>query len=285
MRDYLEYVHAIENAVIEAREIPAPEVHKAAVAAISAAAPVLMISPHPDDEMIIGALPLRLSRQCFRRVINLSATLGSRRDRQVARLEELRAACDYIGFEARTIGERGLEGINPEAPSKDPAQWALAVDAVAAVIDEVRPCAVFIPHAMDGNRTHMGVHLLAVDALARAGITCAVFETEFWAAMDKPNIAVESSSADVAALVAALSLHTGEVRRNPYHLRLPAWMMDNVRRGAELVGGQGGDAPRFLFACLYRRVSCVKGRLDYFAGQGSFLPCGQSPEYLLIIGK
>ena len=25
-------------------------------------------------------------------------------------------------------------------------------------------------------------------------------------------------------------------------------MMDNVRRGAELVGGQGGAAPRFAFA-------------------------------------
>jgi len=29
----------------------------------------------------------------------------------------------------------------------------------------------------------------------------------------------------------------GEVRRNPYHARLPAWMMDNVRRGAELWAG------------------------------------------------
>jgi hypothetical protein len=27
---------------------------------------------------------------------------------------------------------------------------------------------------------------------------------------------------------------------------------DNVRRGAELVGGQGGTAPRFAFATLYR---------------------------------
>ncbi|MBV8915368.1 MAG: hypothetical protein JOZ05_20300 [Acetobacteraceae bacterium] len=58
--------------------------------------------------------------------------------------------------------------------------------------------------------------------------------------------------ADVADLVAALSLHVGEVARNPYHLRLPAWMMDNVRRGAELVGGQGGAAPPFAFATLYR---------------------------------
>jgi len=84
------------------------------------------------------------------------------------------------------------------------------------------------------------------------GLACQVVETEFWGAMDAPNLMVESSAADVADLVAALSLHVGEVARNPYHLRLPAWMMDNVRRGAELVGGQGGTAPRFAFATLYR---------------------------------
>jgi len=33
---------------------------------------------------------------------------------------------------------------------------------------------------------------------------------------------------------------------------MPAWLEDNVRRGAELVGGQGGVAPDFVFATLYR---------------------------------
>jgi hypothetical protein len=70
--------------------------------------------------------------------------------------------------------------------------------------------------------------------------------------MDAPNLMVESSPAEVADLVAALSFHVGEVARNPYHLRLPAWMIDNVRRGAELFGCQGGTAPGFTFATLYR---------------------------------
>jgi hypothetical protein len=53
-------------------------------------------------------------------------------------------------------------------------------------------------------------------------------------------------------LITALTFHVEEVRRNPYHLTLPAWMIDNVRRGAELVGGQGGAAPDCTFATLYR---------------------------------
>jgi hypothetical protein len=51
------------------------------------------------------------------------------------------------------------------------------------------------------------------------------------------------------------------VRRNPYHLLLPAWMQDNVRRGGELVLGQGGAAPEFTFATLYRLSRWSEGRL------------------------
>jgi len=70
--------------------------------------------------------------------------------------------------------------------------------------------------------------------------------------MQSPNLMVEYSATDLADLVAATSFHVGEVKRNPYHLLLPAWMQDNVRRGAELVGGQGGAAPTFMFAQLFR---------------------------------
>jgi hypothetical protein len=70
--------------------------------------------------------------------------------------------------------------------------------------------------------------------------------------MDDPNLMVEVSAKDLGDMLAALSFHVGEVQRNPYHLLLPAWMEDNVRRGGELVGGQGGAAPDFRFATLYR---------------------------------
>ncbi len=40
--------------------------------------------------------------------------------------------------------------------------------------------------------------------------------------------------------------------RNPYHLLFPAWMQDHVRRGGELVGGQGGAIPDVDLATLYR---------------------------------
>src|SRR5262249_13993252 len=104
------------------------------------------------------------------------------------------------------------------------------------------------------NITHIGTHCLVIDALRLMPATfeCFLVETEFWAAMSAPNLMVELGVNDVADLLAALSFHVGEVLRNPYHLRMPAWLQDNVRRGAELLGGQGGTAPDFEFATLYR---------------------------------
>jgi hypothetical protein len=99
--------------------------------------------------------------------------------------------------------------------------------------------------------------------------------------MDTPNLVVESSEQDVVDLITALSFHVGEVKRNPYHLRMPAWLMDNVRRGGELVGGQGGAAPDFLFGTLYRLRRWTRGRLEAVADKGRFISRSDDLKKLL----
>jgi N-acetylglucosamine malate deacetylase 1 len=232
----------------------------------------LIFSPHPDDEVIIGGLPLRLLREQKLNVINVAVTLGSLPRRQAERWQELQNCCAYIGFGLLATGERGLEGINLTLREQQPKRWSAAVETIADILAVQRPSIVFLPHADDWNKTHIGTHHLVIEAMGRcSSLTCPVVETEFWGAMDAPNLMVESSVTDVADLVAALSLHVGEVRRNAYHLRLPAWMMDNVRRGAELVGGQGGPAPSFAFATLYRLRRWTEGRLHEVLERGRML--------------
>ena len=89
-------------------------------AVVAGARTALIFAPHPDDEVIIGGLPLRLLRELKINVVNVAVTLGSRVDRQAERWQELKNCCDYIGFGLVAPAERGLEGINPAAKDKDP---------------------------------------------------------------------------------------------------------------------------------------------------------------------
>ncbi|MCX7818343.1 MAG: PIG-L family deacetylase [Kiritimatiellae bacterium] len=257
MRDnpYREFVEGYVRLMERGRAVQRSELQFPSPPAPSAGSPVLMLfSPHPDDEAITGALPLRLARESGVRVINVAVTLGSNVARREGRLAELTEACRYLGFELRLSRPGGLEKINPKGRAEDRRNWAEAVRLIADILVEVRPQAVLFPHEHDWNSTHIGTHLLVREALAAAALDPAplAIESEFWAPMAAPNLMIESTVADVADLVAAVSLHAGEVSRNPYHLTLPAWMQDNVRRGAEIVGGQGGAAPAFVFATLYR---------------------------------
>jgi hypothetical protein len=128
------------------------------------------------------------------------------------------------------------------------------VQVIRAIIERYHPRILIFPHDHDWNVTHIGTHFLIMGALQQmpASFECYLVETEFWGAMSDPNLMVELNSDDVADMIAATTFHVGEVQRNPYHLSLPAWLMDNVRRGAEVAGGQGGAAPDFAFAALYR---------------------------------
>jgi LmbE family N-acetylglucosaminyl deacetylase len=248
----------------------------------SPAPKALIFSPHPDDECIVGGLALRLLREAKWNVINVAVTLGSKPGRRPARRRELRNACASLGFELMVSREQGLEDITLTSCKRNPARWKSAVKVIAGILAEQRPRIIFVPHEHDRHPVHVGTHFLVRDALKMlpAGFTCHVVETEFWGQMTDPNLLVELSVADVADLVAALACHTGEVRRNPYHARLPAWMMDNVRRGAELVGGQGGAAPDFTFGTVYRLRKWSHGRLTEVRRGRRFLPCQMNARKL-----
>lgn len=218
------------------------------------AAAALIFSPHPDDECIIGTLPLRLLNEGAVKIINVAVTQGSNKARQEERFQELQGACSFLNFDLHQIQEGGLEKIKQTTRENDLEHWQRCKTDIVNILNQYKPNLIFIPHSKDWNSTHIGTHLLVMDALAEVenDFTCTLIETEYWQPMTNPNLMVECSADMLAAQIAALSFHKGEVSRNPYHLELPAWMQDNVRRGSEIVGGQGGDAPDFLFAALYR---------------------------------
>jgi len=270
MNPYRQFVSSFAQLVGEGKSLPLGGIPPHGKAAPALNAPIALIfSPHPDDECIIGGLALRLLRESRMRVINVAVTQGSNKDRQQPRWNELKNACDWLGFELEQTAPRGLEKITSTTRATDPQHWAAAVKVIAVSLAKHQPRVIFFPHELDWNSSHIGTHFLVMDALQTlpAAFRTLLVETEFWGQMASPNLMVESSADDVADLLAALSFHIEEVRRNPYHLRMPAWMIDNVRRGAELVGGQGGAAPDFMFATLYRlRRWKIGGVHEAYAG-------------------
>ena len=285
MNPYQEFVESFARLLREGKSCPlggfAPAARPSGPAAGRKA---LIFSPHPDDECIIGGLALRLLREARLNVLNVAVTQGSKKERQTERFRELQNACRFLGFGPEATAANGLERINPHTRAADAAHWASCLKIITALLAQHRPQVIFFPHEQDWNSTHIGTHFLVMDALRQlpADFECYLVETEFWGQMTQPNLMVEIGSADLADLVAATSFHVGEVQRNPYHLLLPAWMMDNVRRGSELVGGQGGEAPGFLFATLYRLRKWKQGGVREVLQKGRFLPAAANAGELLV---
>ena len=283
MNPYKQFVADFARLVKNARTLPLGAFPPAPRPALAADAPkALFFAPHPDDETIVGAMALRIFREAKMNLVNVAVTQGSKKERQAERLAELRNACNYLGYGLQTTVPNGLEKVGVKTRQNDPQRWAGMVKVIAEILARHSPRVILFPHERDWNGTHIGVHYLVVDALKQLPATfeCFTIETEFWGAMDDPNLMVELSAEDVADLIAATTFHVGEVNRNPYHLLLPAWMMDNVRRGAELVGGQGGAAPDFTFAALYRLRTWSQGRLNRVLTAGKFLSKSENPASL-----
>src|SRR3989454_11723580 len=88
---------------------------------VAASAPkVLFFAPHPDDECIVGGLAVRLLRQAKMNVINVAVTQGSKKERQAQRFQELKNACEYLGFNLVATGQNWLKRYNSRTRDQGP---------------------------------------------------------------------------------------------------------------------------------------------------------------------
>ncbi len=202
------------------------------------------MSPHPDDEAISGALAIRLSVENHCPVTNVAVTLGSDPKRRVARKKELARALKLLKWKGVAL----------------PEDWSAKERALVTFFMRQRPAVVLAPHPGDRHPTHVRTAKLVRAALKRSGIDTTVAWAEYWAPQPHPNALVEVTPEILTKQLRALACHAGEVARNPYHLRLPGWMMDNVRRGSEWLGGKGAPAAPFVYGQLYRLERWEKGK-------------------------
>ena len=225
---------------------------------------VVICSPHPDDEALCGALPLRLQGEDTR-VLNLAMTLGSNPARQKQRQAELAACCRILGFDCRLVHEpRGFSNISRADKTDDALTRQERLDILTDHFNRELPELILFPHAQDGHPAHEEVHRLALAAAKQHSEThnrkMLLAETGYWHPMSEPNLVLGLAPATIARLITALLCHQGEIGRNPYHLSLPARLMDNVRRGTEIMR-YGDRRVQFPFAEIYRLSWLESGRL------------------------
>lgn len=273
-KQWLSYVGRVTQAVDSGRSIAlgpssAPPVPAAIAERKPEGAKVVYCSPHPDDESLGGAFALRLRMEAGARVTNVAITLGSDLTQRDRRRRELISACKVLGFELviptepATGAASGFDHITLASRRENSEAWAARVRVLAEIFAREQPEAIFMPHSDDFNDTHIGTHYLAFDALdqylsTRPRPSVLVIETEFWHEMSGPNLMVGITAEQAAIQMTAATEHGGEMSRMPYHLLHPCRMMNNVRRGSEVVGGQGAGVQPFTFAELHR-VSFRRG--------------------------
>lgn len=223
----------------------------------------LLLSPHPDDECLTGGLLLRLKQEVGWQIVNVAITLGSLPERKAERWAELTHACAALGFDVMLPVAEGFSDVRPETREKKTAFWQNMVRRIAEIFSQYTPQAVFLPHARDLHPAHMGTHLLGMDALATMppGFSCSLAQSEWWHPHESPNRLIGLGVQDVGLLLKALCCHAKEIARNPYHLRFPAYLIDNVRRGSERILGERAAGPVMDFGMLYRVDHWENGRL------------------------
>ena len=215
---------------------------------------VMILSPHPDDECIVGSLALRLQKENNAHIVNVAVTLGSNKKRQKARVKELENACDLLEMELIVLAD----------------DWIKKRKELKSLIQKYQPQIILAPHVKDHHPTHIKTGQLLKKAVD-SKTNCIVAWTEFWGQLEKPNTLLEVPEEILALQMEALSRHVGEVERNPYHLRLPAWMMDNVRRGSEVIAGKGSTSPLIPYGVLYQIQTVKKGKFKDMKLETSFL--------------
>jgi LmbE family N-acetylglucosaminyl deacetylase len=201
---------------------------------------VLIFSPHPDDECLMAGCVLRMQEEWGATVTVVPYSYGSDVNRRMARLIELKEATQCLGFDLLD-------------PRKNNSMDKLTVTEFADAVNALSPEIIVSPHARDFHPAHMETHQMVASMISNSSIKVWI-QTEYWQAAEKPNFFVPLSVDQVVKIGEALQKHVGEVSRNPYHLSLPAWYMDQARRAPELISGFGGKSETVFGQLLQVRL-------------------------------
>jgi LmbE family N-acetylglucosaminyl deacetylase len=218
-------------------------------------APVLHVSPHPDDELMGAPATLTSLRDAGSRVINLACSLG-RPDQRARRRRELEDAINRVGF-VNVVHE-------PPLATSRAGDLVLAQRTLTDTIRELlhsEPIEIVVsPSPHDGHPWHEVVARATRDALRTAEHgPAAWWMWGLWADLPLPTLYVPFDDRRLAELEHALEAYAGELARNDYITLLRTRAQANRVLGAERVFGFGSEARDGPYAELLTEVMTRDG--------------------------
>jgi len=203
---------------------------------------IVILAPHPDDECLMAGAALRMQEEWDAQVIVIPYGYGSNIARRNSRAQELADAVSVLGF---TVFD----------PRKNTRLEVITEIEFLEAMTKLKPEIIFSPHARDFHPAHIGAHDVVERFIQQTtGKKPLWLQTEYWQAMESPQLFIPLRPDHVIQIGEALMKHVGEVSRNPYHLRLPAWYIDQARRAQEIMPGAspGVISDQYLFGQLFR---------------------------------
>lgn len=232
-------------------------------------AEVLLISPHPDDEIIgAGATAIKLKKAGFL-VTNLAVSLGRPEDHD-RRRKELSEACARADFELVIPDEPAAisSGDDLEKAQKIIATW------VTDWLEIMNPAIIISPSVHDGHHGHEVVARGVRDSLEQADRTASWWMYQIWGELPYPNVYSPFGAKTLHSATRALRAHSGENARNDYEKMLKAKAGHAAPLGSEKIFGFGASsASPKPYAELFTEVVRKNGAWEY--GDARVLNCAE----------
>ena len=201
---------------------------------------ILVIAPHPDDEVLgCGGTIAKFAErgdELHRLIITEAYEPDWSRDYQARKAEEIRASGRILGIESTV-------SLGYPAVRLDTVPQKVLNDAISGVVRDIAPDLAFIPHRGDLNRDHRIVFESALVALRPVGTRCGQIlsceipsETE-WGRLLAPF--VPGMYVDITGTldtkIRAMEAYGTEVKETP-HPRSPELLRALARlRGSEIL--------------------------------------------------
>jgi len=211
---------------------------------------VLVIAPHPDDEVLGcgGTIAKVAAGRCDVQIAYLTSGEHGSRDLPASELAALREREARDAMSILGVGSRQLTFLRIADGLISPYDQD-QVGAVIRLLREARPTRAYLPHAEDGSFDHQAAHQLVMRAAAMAGSgnfpdlgrahwVPTMLGYEVWAPIPQPTY-LEDIGEYASAKLAALGCYSSQASkgRDQATYAGPAGLALSAFRGAVTTGG------------------------------------------------